>query len=100
MKERVQKIWNNHDDVLAFGVKSLNKYLPLLLEKCPYGSETNMANVRMGIEIIGRLGGYTEVDAAIKFISKTINDLESGEIDSWGRKQIFFVRLLTLDHLK
>lgn len=99
MKDRVQKIYSNHDDVLAFGMQSLKTSLPILLEKCPYGSETNMSNVRMGIEIIGRLGGYFEVDEAIKFIRETLSRLESKSIDSLDRKNIAFVRMLSLDHL-
>ena len=77
MKDRVQKIYSNHDDVLAFGMRSLKKYLPVLTERCPYYSNTTISNVKMGIEIINRLGSYDDVSDAIKFISSTLNDLKA-----------------------
>jgi hypothetical protein len=99
MKDRVQKIYSNHDDVLAFGIRSLKKYLPVLTERCPYYSDTTISNVRMGIEIINRLGSYDDVSEAIKFIDSTLNDLEQHDLNEWQLKQINNVRLFTADYL-
>lgn len=100
MKDRVQKIYSNHDDVLAFGMSSLKKYLPVLTERCPYYSDTTISNVRMGIEIINRLGGYDDVSEAIMFINSTLNDLEQQDLNEWQAKQIYDVRLFTADYLE
>ena len=100
MKDRVQKIYSNHDDVLAFGISSLRKYLPVLTKRCPYYSDTTISNVKMGIEIINRLGGYGDVSDAIMFINSTLNDLEQRDLNEWQLKQINNVRLFTADYLE
>jgi hypothetical protein len=99
MKDRVQKLYSNHDDVLAFGIRSLKKYLPVLTERCPYYSDTTISNVKMGIEIINRLGSYDDVSDAIKFINSTLNDLEQQDLNEWQSKQIYDVRLFTFNCL-